>query len=143
MDASMTAPLLGLRVLVVEDETLVSMMLVEMLEELGCSVAAAALSLEDALYCLEHVPVDAAVLDINLAGTTSYAIAAALARRGTPFIFATGYDDRLLIESDWNNVPRILKPFVESELAKALSVAVGARLSEQTPLAVTKASDAA
>jgi CheY-like chemotaxis protein len=81
----------GLRVLVVEDEPIVAMMLEDMLEELGCELAGSAASIEDGLRLAERGGFDVAVLDVNLNGRRSDPIADALLRDGTPFVYATGY----------------------------------------------------
>jgi CheY-like chemotaxis protein len=65
--------------------------------------------------------VDAAVLDINLNGQTSYQVADALAARGLPFVFSTGYaKDRL--SKDYGDVPVLQKPFHRFELGQALEI---------------------
>jgi len=83
--------LMGRRFLVVEDEMLVLMVLEDMLDELGCQSVTAAANVEDALRLAVTEDYDAAVLDVNLNGSKSYPVADALARRGIPFAFATGY----------------------------------------------------
>src|SRR5438067_13075707 len=86
----MTA-LAGKRILVVEDEALVAMMLEDMLAELGCEVVGPAMRLEEGLELARLNGLDAAVLDINLAGERSYPIADLLEERGVPHAFVTGY----------------------------------------------------
>jgi CheY-like chemotaxis protein len=82
----------GLRVLIAEDEMLVSMLLEEMLDELGCSVLGTAASIEAALSLIETLPeIDAAVLDLNLAGRPIEPVAETLQARGVPILFVTGY----------------------------------------------------
>ena len=90
--AADTSPALtGLRVLVVEDEMLVAMMLEEILLKLGCEVVGAAARVTQALAALDGEPVDLAVLDVNLGGEKVFPVAEALAGRGIPFLFSTGY----------------------------------------------------
>lgn len=83
----------GLRVLIVEDETLIAMMLEDLLEGIGCRIAGAAATVAQALDQLAALggQVDVAVLDVNLGGEKVYPVADALAARGVPFMFATGY----------------------------------------------------
>ena len=83
----------GLRVLIVEDETLIAMMLEDLLEEIGCRIAGAAATVGQALDQLVALggQLDAAVLDVNLGGEKVYPVADALAAKGVPFMFATGY----------------------------------------------------
>src|ERR1700733_14313569 len=83
--------LTGLRVLVVEDEPIIAMMLEDCLGDLGCSVAAVASRLNDALKQARALDLDAGVLDVNLAGELSYPVAEVLRDRTVPFLFATGY----------------------------------------------------
>jgi CheY-like chemotaxis protein len=84
-----------LRVILVEDEALVAMMMEDLLEELGCQIVASFGSLAPALEWLANdtsIRLDGAVLDVNLGGGESvFPLAAALRERGVPFVFATGY----------------------------------------------------
>lgn len=114
--------LMGTRVLVVEDEVLITMMLEDFLAEMGCEVVATAARLEDALAKARSVAVDVAVLDVNLAGKVSYPVAEILQGRDIPFLFATGYGTAGLPES-LRKAPVLSKPFVIDQLAKALSAA--------------------
>jgi CheY-like chemotaxis protein len=110
----------GLHVLVVEDEALVSFMLVDYLEELGCQVVATASRLEEALEMAASLAaLDLAVLDVNLAGEMSYPVAELLRSRGVPFLFATGYGTDGLPEG-MRNVPVLSKPFGLERFAEAL-----------------------
>jgi CheY-like chemotaxis protein len=81
-----------LRILVVEDEGLVAMMLEDLLDDLGCEVAYSASTVSQALAWLEGggAP-DAALLDINLGAEPVFPVAEELSRRGVPFAFSTGY----------------------------------------------------
>ena len=110
----------GKRVLLVEDEALIAMMLEDYLTDLGYQVVATASRLEDAMEKARSIQIDVAVLDVNLAGQVSYPVAEILRQRSIPFIFATGYGtdglpDRL------SNALVLGKPFVLSQLAKALT----------------------
>src|ERR1700692_3817867 len=93
----MNSSFAGRRILVVEDEMIVAWLLEDMLADLGCAVVGPAVSINQALAMIDAEAIDAAVLDVNLNGQVSYPIADALAARGVPFVFSTGYaKDRLL-----------------------------------------------
>jgi CheY-like chemotaxis protein len=79
-------------VLVVEDEPLVAMLLVDFLEELGCTVAAQASSVAEGLERLNDTAFDLAILDVNLRGQPVWPVANALQEQGRPFVLASGYD---------------------------------------------------
>jgi CheY-like chemotaxis protein len=112
----------GKRVLVVEDESLVSMLIEEFLEDLGCTVAGVAGRIEEAARLAETLAVDLAVLDVNLDGTPSYRVAEALGRRGIPFVLATGYGGTALPAA--LQAARVLtKPFTRDQLEAALAAA--------------------
>lgn len=114
-----TEHLQGLRVLVVEDETLVAMLVEEYLSELGCVVAASARRVGKALDALKHSEVDAAILDLNVAGESIIPIAEALTARNIPFLFASGYGAKG-VDLRWSHLPVLQKPFTIVELGKAL-----------------------
>ena len=114
----------GLRVVVVEDETLLAMLLEDMLAELGCEVLWTAHRVGRALDLVAQSEPDAAVLDVNIAGDEVYPVAHALAARNIPFIFATGYGARGLDES-WRGRPIVQKPFQMEHLSHGLLTALG------------------
>lgn len=119
----MARGLAGLRVLVVEDEALIAMLVEEYLDELGCEVAGVAGRLEEALEKARTLaPLDLAVLDVNLAGRLSYPVASVLRERGVALVFATGYGGAGLPE-DLRGVPVLSKPFERDQLAEVLSAA--------------------
>ncbi len=105
----------GRRVLVVEDEMIVAWNLEDMLDDLGCVVVGPATSISQALAMIDAAAIDAALLDVNLDGQPSYPVADALAARGVPFAFATGYDKDSLAER-YRAVPILRKPFHASAL---------------------------
>ncbi|THD83312.1 MAG: response regulator [Phenylobacterium sp.] len=109
----------GLRVLVVEDEMMVSMLIEDMLEELGCLVVGPASRLDEAMELAKDAEMDCAVLDVNLGGQPIFPLADVLRERGLPFAFATGYGDAGLREVD-KGTPVLQKPFREGDLAKVL-----------------------
>jgi CheY-like chemotaxis protein len=114
-----TAKLAGLRVLVVEDEMMVSMLIEDMLTDLGCHVVGPASRLDEAMELAATSELDCAVLDVNLGGQPIFPLADALRERGRPFAFATGYGDAGLREVD-RGTPVLQKPFREGDLARVL-----------------------
>lgn len=110
------------RVLIVEDEFMVAMLVEDMLEDLGCSVAAVAANLQSGLEAAAGEAFDLAVLDVNLNGEKSFPIADTLLNRGIPFVFGSGYGLSSVREV-YPNVPVIAKPFLQSTLADALDLA--------------------
>jgi CheY-like chemotaxis protein len=114
----------GTRVLVVEDEALVCIMIKRALTRLGCEVVATAALLDDAILKASTMALDAATLDINLAGSTSYPVARALRQRKVPFLFATGYEDTEL-PADLQGVLVLSKPFKIRSLEHALHEVMG------------------
>jgi CheY-like chemotaxis protein len=121
----MTAMLNGVKVLVVEDEYLVAVLIEEMLESAGCIVTGPVARLPEALDAVDHEDYDAAVLDVNLAGERVDPVAQALSRRKVPFVFVTGYGSGVLSE-EFAERPRLCKPFRMAELLGALSDIVNA-----------------
>ncbi len=121
MDAASAAPLIeGLRVFVVEDEALVAIMLEDMLIDLGCTVVGVAGNIHDALSRLVDSDADGAVLDVNIGGEKVFPVADALAARGTPFVFATGYG-RTGLDDRYPRAPVLTKPYSRDALALALA----------------------
>lgn len=110
------------KVLVVEDETVVSFLVEDMLLELGCREVVHAADVGNALRLIED-GVDLAVLDVNLGREKVYPVAEFLTARGIPFVFATGYG-RMGLETRWRDRPVIQKPFRLDVLADALRLAI-------------------
>jgi CheY-like chemotaxis protein len=108
------------RVLVVEDEAMLAMMLEDMLAELGHEVVASAGSMEQAEALIRRGGFDLAVLDVNLDGRHSFPLAELLEARGVPFLFATGYGRGGLPEP-WNEAPVLQKPFSQHELQQLMA----------------------
>ncbi|HEY0627241.1 MAG TPA: response regulator [Allosphingosinicella sp.] len=108
-----------LRVLIVEDEMLVAMNIEDMLLDLGHEVAGLASRVEPAMSLAREGEFDLALLDVNLAGSPSFPIAAILRDRGIPFLFATGYGIKGIIE-EFRSYPVLQKPFRERDLSLAL-----------------------
>ena len=113
------ATLTGKRILVVEDEMLVSMLLEDMLADFGCSVVGPAPSIAEAMPLATGADIDAAVLDLNLGGQPIFPVADALKARGVPFVFASGYGNAGLSEAH-RGAPMLQKPFRQADLEKAL-----------------------
>jgi len=109
-----------LRILVVEDEMLVAMNIEDMLLDLGHEVAGIASRLAPALALAGEASIDAAMLDVNLAGESSFPVADLLAERGIPFVFATGYGPQG-IEERHRGRPLLQKPFRASDLGPVLA----------------------
>jgi CheY-like chemotaxis protein len=128
MTAETEGPLNGAKVLVLEDETLVSMMVEDMLLDLGCEVVGPFAKLDQALAFIDggDGQIDAALLDVNLGGVRSFPMAEALAGKGVPFVFTTGYDESGLPDA-WRGRPTLRKPFMMGEMAEALKKALPGR----------------
>ncbi|HXN43747.1 MAG TPA: response regulator [Xanthobacteraceae bacterium] len=111
--------------LIIEDETLIALLLEDMLTDLGCTILGSASTVEAAMEMLDRAAPSVAVLDINLGGEKSYAVAEALAKRGVKFVFSTGYADGRL-QPPWQDRPVLQKPFGQEQLAEALDAALKA-----------------
>ena len=108
------------RVLIVEDEMLVAMMIEDALVDLGMEVAGTAGTIEDALAAAAKEGFDCAILDVHLHGKEVYPVADALAARGLPFIFATGYGQGGLA-AKYRGRPSLPKPFTGQDLERVLA----------------------
>ncbi|AHG41500.1 chemotaxis protein CheY [Pseudomonas syringae CC1557] len=108
------------RVLLVEDETMLAMLMEMMLEDLGFATAYHASTLNDGVKFARNGEYDLAILDINIIGGTSFPIAAAIADRGIPFMFCSGYG-RLGIPDTWADRQCVAKPFSADQLSRALN----------------------
>jgi CheY-like chemotaxis protein len=109
----------GKRVLIVEDELMIRMLLEGMLTDLGHSVAAEAGGLDEAISLAKQAEFDLAVLDVNLNGTPVTPVVEILIARGVPFIFASGYGQRGLPEA-YRTAPILQKPFQVDALEEAI-----------------------
>ena len=109
------------RILVVEDEVMIRMLLEDMLGELGYTIAAEAARIEEALEATKNADFDLAILDANLNGQPASPVADALVTRGTPFVFATGYGS---VPEPYRGRPMLTKPFQIDRLKQMLQSAL-------------------
>ncbi|HEX8168351.1 MAG TPA: response regulator [Beijerinckiaceae bacterium] len=109
----------GLRVLVIEDEAAISMLLEDMLMDLGCAIVGPAARLNVALEMAQGDDFDIAILDVNLAGESIYPVADALAQRGRLFVFSTGYGGAG-IKDPYRDRPVVQKPFSQQDLRRTI-----------------------
>lgn len=114
-----TARFNGLRALVVEDETIIALLVEDMLKELGFNEVVKASSVPQAIAALETAPPDIVILDVNLAGVQAYPVAERLQSAGIPFIFASGYGSSG-IAAPWSGHPVLQKPFQADNLTEAI-----------------------
>jgi DNA-binding response OmpR family regulator len=109
----------GRRVLIVEDEAMIAMMIEDMLVDLGCEIVGPASQIAQALRVIESEEFDAAILDVNLNGVQIFPVAEALRAKGVPFVFATGYGASG-ISIEYRNRLVLQKPFKQQQLENAL-----------------------
>lgn len=119
----MTSPLSGRRVLVVEDEMMIAMLIEDILADQGCRLVGPAIRVVDALRLLDAESVEVALLDVNLNGEDTYPIAEELRRRNIPFVFATGYG-AAGVKAGYGQFVTLQKPFEADDLTEALAGAL-------------------
>lgn len=124
--------LAGLRALVVEDEGSVALLIEDMLEELGCEVAASVATLAKAMDAARAQTFDFAVLDINLDGALVFPVAQILMDRGVPFVFSTGYG-RIGVPETFKDREVLNKPFELEELEAKLLAMLGRQAMATQP----------
>jgi CheY-like chemotaxis protein len=118
-----TKHLQGLRILIIEDEALISMMTEDMLSDFGCKSVGVATNVKEALEQAAHIACDAVVMDVNLHGEQTFVVARLLSQKRIPYIFTTGYTADSIPE-DLRHVPILQKPFQERDFAETLGAAV-------------------
>ena len=117
-------PLAGRRIMVVEDELLISMLIEDVLNDEGCTIVGPFTNIEDAVVAARAEICDAALLDVNLRGVKVYPVAEILEQRGIPFVLLSGYGNDA-IPAERTGWRACSKPFNTEELLHALSDQVG------------------
>jgi CheY-like chemotaxis protein len=107
------------RVLIVEDEVMIRILLEGMLRKLGYTITAEAGRVEEALEVASKVDFDLAILDVNLNGKSVSPVADVLSARGMPFVFVTGYGEGGIPEA-YRDRPILKKPFQMNGLRRVL-----------------------
>ena len=115
----------GCSVFLVEDEVMIRMMVADMLEELGHSVAAEAGEIGEAVKLVQSTEFDLAILDVNVNGKVITPVAELITARNRPFIFATGYSERNDVFSAFPSARVVGKPFAGEELIAAIVSVLG------------------
>lgn len=110
------------RILVIEDEAMVSMLIEDMVLDCGCEVIGPVAKFDRALEVAREGQFDIAVLDLNLGGTLSYPVAEVIRGRGIPLIFATGYGTAGL-RNTFRGCTTLQKPFSQSDFTEAVAAA--------------------
>jgi CheY-like chemotaxis protein len=114
---------LRLRVLVVEDESMVALMIEGMLEDLGCEITGSAARLDQAQRLAATADIDLALLDVNLQGQPVFPVARILKERQIPLMFSTGYGASGL-PPEFAGRPVLAKPFSLAELQQCMAAAL-------------------
>jgi DNA-binding NtrC family response regulator len=100
------------------------MLVEDLLGQLGCTLAGVVLSIDKALEAIERGGIDLALLDVDLGGEPVYPVAKALAARGVPFLFMSGYGG---LEAAWRESPIVHKPFDLAALKDGIARALARR----------------
>lgn len=108
----------GLRVLLVEDEMLIGMLLEDILNELGCTVVGPLTSVDAAIESASRESIDVALVDVNLTGANAYPVAEVLVRRDIGFAFLTGYQS---VQPGFEQHPSLSKPVDRAALEQVLA----------------------
>jgi CheY-like chemotaxis protein len=118
-----THALAGRRILVVEDEVFVAMLIEDILQGLGSTVIGPAARVDEALELIEGAHPEGALLDVNLGGELVYPVAEALARRRIPFVFVTGYGPEG-VAAPFRGRPTVKKPFLPAAFVAQVTAAL-------------------
>jgi CheY-like chemotaxis protein len=113
------------RILIVEDEMIIALMVEDFLADLGWNVVGVAGTRDQALAMARDAVIDAALLDVNLNGRNTFGAAEILRERQIPFVFATGYGAQG-IDDRFRGVPTLTKPYQLDQLDGALRQALAA-----------------
>lgn len=113
----------GVRVLIVEDEFIVAMMIEDTLKALGCEIVSSASRVAQAREIASTADIDVAVLDVNLAGAPVFAVAEVLRERRIPFLFSTGYGAGSVPDA-FSDCEVMDKPFSDRDLRQKLALAL-------------------
>jgi DNA-binding NtrC family response regulator len=116
------------RVLIIEDEMMVAMMIEDVLTDNGFVISALATDIDQAMGLIRAGNFDAAVLDLNLGGAQTFPLADELMKRAQPFIFSTGYG-AAGVGPAYQSISVVQKPFEEQDLVTALNEAMAERAS--------------
>ena len=109
----------GAKVLIVEDDAIIAMMVEDMLSEMGCEIVGTAARLEAAVEKARTLDLDLAMLDVNLDGRETFPVADVLAERGVPFVFSTGYGAHVT-SGRYEGAPTLQKPYETRALEQAV-----------------------
>jgi len=113
----------GLKVFLVEDEGVIALLIEDMLQDLGCEIAATAANLAEAREIAATAEIELAVLDVNVDGQPIFPVAKILRDRQIPFVFSTGYGVSGLT-SEFDGAVVLGKPFSKKELQETMSRAL-------------------
>ena len=109
----------GCSVFLVEDEVMIRMMVADMLEELGHSIAGEAGEISHAIKLAQSTEFELAILDVNVNGHMITPVAELIKARNLPFIFATGYG-AAGVPAEYRDQPTLQKPFLIEKLEEMI-----------------------
>ncbi len=123
-------------ILIVEQERRVGASIKSTLEQAGYRVIGPAVTVPQALACLEQAEPDAAILDLDLSGSLSAPVARALRRRGVPFLLLTNHPCPGFLDAAYERAPRLERPLRRNELVRSLQrlISAAAARRRQPPL---------
>ncbi len=120
MEERMTSKAIARRILIIEDSPVIALATEEMISALGHIPAGPLGNMASALEYAESGEMDAAVVDLNIRGTKTFALFSIFKRRDIPFLIISGYADWKMPD-EWADRPRLQKPFSEEQLRASLS----------------------